>query len=96
MTLAQEVFIRPSTRCPGFKSRVRIRDRLYRIAVRTMPRTSEEDTGGRQNELSIQDAGEPALADPQASPEDNRIEDGRRNVVREALTRLPEKYTGSS
>jgi len=89
--LAQEVFIKAFYSLPRFKAESGFGTWLYRIAVNHAKDFLRKNRR-RQNEVSIQDAGEPALAAPQPSPEENQLQEGRRNVVREALTRLPEKY----
>ena len=89
--LAQEVFIKAYYSLPKFKAESGFGTWLYRIAVnhaKDFLRKSRQ----RQKEVSIEDVGEQALEAPGAGPEENREEEGRRQVIREALERLPEKY----
>jgi RNA polymerase sigma-70 factor, ECF subfamily len=89
--LAQEVFIKAYYSLPKFKAESGFGTWLYRIAVnhaKDFLRKSRQ----RQKEVSIEDVGEQALRAPDAGPEENREEEGRRQVIREALERLPEKY----
>jgi RNA polymerase sigma-70 factor (ECF subfamily) len=89
--LAQEVFIKAFYSLPRFKAESGFGTWLYRIAVNHAKDFLRKNRR-RQQEVSLQDAGEPALAAPQAGPEESRVEEGHRNLVREALSRLPEKY----
>jgi RNA polymerase sigma-70 factor (ECF subfamily) len=89
--LAQEVFIKAYFSLPNFKAESGFGTWLYRIAV-NQAKDFLRKNRQRQKEVSIEDVGEPALGAPDASPEENRLEEGRRKVVQEALARLPEKY----
>ncbi len=89
--LAQEVFIKAYYSLPKFKGMSGFGTWLYRIAVNHAKDFLRKNRQ-RLREVSIQDVGEPALTPPNASPEENRVEEGRRTVIREALARLPEKY----
>jgi len=89
--LAQEVFIKAFFSLPRFKAESGFGTWLFRIAVNHSMDFLRKNRQ-RQKDVSLEDAGEQALSAPNASPEENLIEEGRRSLVREALARLPEKY----
>jgi RNA polymerase sigma-70 factor (ECF subfamily) len=89
--LAQEVFIKAYYSLPKFKSESGFGTWLYRVAVNHV-KDYLRKSKGRQKDISLEDAGEQALTAQNASPEEKRLEEGRRRIVQDALARLPEKY----
>ena len=88
--LAQEVFIKTYYSLPKFKSESGFGTWLYRIAVNHAKDYLRKNKG-RQREVSLDDVGEQALTAENRSPEEKRLEEGRRRVIQDALARLPEK-----
>jgi len=89
--LAQEVLIKAYFSLPKFKAKSEFGTWLYRISV-NQAKDFLRKNKRRQKEISIEDVGEPALTAENKSLEEKRVEEGRREIVRAALARLPEKY----
>jgi RNA polymerase sigma-70 factor (ECF subfamily) len=89
--LAQEVFIKAYYSLPKFKSESGFGTWLYRIAV-NHAKDYLRKSKGHQKDVSLEDAGEKALTAENKSPEEKRLDEGRRLVIQDALARLPEKY----
>jgi len=89
--LAQEVLIKAYFSLPKFKAESGFGTWLYRIAVNHAKDFLRKNKR-RQKEVSIEEVGEPALTAENESPEEKRVEEGRREIVQAALARLPEKY----
>jgi RNA polymerase sigma-70 factor (ECF subfamily) len=89
--LAQEVFIKAYVSLTRFQARSEFGTWLYRIAVNHAKDFLRKNKS-RRKEISIEDVGEQTLTAENKSPEEIRVEEGRRQIVQAALARLPEKY----
>jgi RNA polymerase sigma-70 factor (ECF subfamily) len=89
--LAQEVFIKVYLSLTKFQSRSEFGTWLYRVAVNHIKDFLRKNRK-RLMEIPLQEAGDRVLASADLGPEEERLQEGQREIVRAALARLPEKY----
>ena len=89
--LAQEVFIKAYLSLSRFQAKSGFGTWLYRVAVNHIKDYLRKNRK-KLREIPLQEAGDRVLASADFGPEERRLQEGRREVVQEALARLPEKY----
>jgi len=89
--LAQEVFIKAYLSLPRFQAKSEFGTWLYRVAVNHIKDFLRKNRE-RLKEIPLQEAGDRVLASSDLGPEEQRLQEGRREIVQAALARLPEKY----
>jgi RNA polymerase sigma-70 factor (ECF subfamily) len=89
--LAQEVFIKVYLSLSKFQAKSEFGTWLYRVAVNQIKDYLRKSKRWIKD-ISLEEAGERALASSDLGPEAQRLREGEREIVQAALARLPEKY----
>ncbi len=89
--LAQEVFIKVYLSLSKFQAKSEFGTWLYRVAVNQIKDYLRKNKRWMKD-IPLEEAGERVLASSDLGPEEQRLQEGEREIVQVALARLPEKY----